>query len=336
MKNHREGTENKLSNRRMYDDDSKAEVEITVEMEQTAHETHYKVLASGQAAAQALWDFGTNLKRIRDEKLYLALGCSGFRGYCEERLSITARNGYHYIKAVDSFGVNLSSHIDIGIRKLAEFATMGSTPEERVQAIEQTYTVPSTGEQKKGSDLTLKELQEVKKALNQEKERTKEAESAKELTEELLHDAQERIDELENRPARVEVRTEYIERKPESVEREYDPLNDTLTPDDRVELELFRSRFGNVDDYNDAIRRVTTETQISGSVMGFAKAVRDLVQTYAYLQNYNSEFESMRDSTVREYVRSLEALRDFTDKVMSVASNQNTVTAEYTIIQGGN
>lgn len=87
---------------------------------QQAMELHYQILASGEAAAAALISLFQNLKRMRDEQLYIHLGVDSFMEYLEQKLNIERRQAYTYLNVLDNLQPHLlQSNAQLGITKLA-------------------------------------------------------------------------------------------------------------------------------------------------------------------------------------------------------------------------
>lgn len=87
---------------------------------QEAMELHYQILASGEAAAAALTSLFQNLKKMRDECLYIHFGVETFKEYLEEKLNIESRQAYTYINVLDNLQPYLlQSNAQLGITKLA-------------------------------------------------------------------------------------------------------------------------------------------------------------------------------------------------------------------------
>ena len=68
------------------------------------------------------------------------------------------------MKVSEELDSKRSTYSDIGMNALYQIATL---PEEHR---DQSHAIPSTGEEKKSEDMTVKELREVKRQLKQEKE----------------------------------------------------------------------------------------------------------------------------------------------------------------------
>jgi hypothetical protein len=65
----------------------------------------------------------------------------------------------------------------------------------------------------------------------------------------------------------------------------------------------------------DDVQRVDNSTEINGTALEFSTTVRSLIQRYAYLQNYKSNFASMNEISRDEYEKSFDALISFATQV---------------------
>lgn len=85
---------------------------------------HRDIVACGQAAADLLYRTATDLKRMRDEKLYLSAGFETFEQYTEDCLNIKRRQAYNYISIVEKLPAGyVQSNAQAGIAKLALIAS---------------------------------------------------------------------------------------------------------------------------------------------------------------------------------------------------------------------
>lgn len=84
-----------------------------------AMELHAQIMQSGKLAAAAMVDFARGLKRMRDDRLYLALGLETFDQYADEVVGIGKRQAYTYIRGLEQLGPRMmEEHASLGITKL--------------------------------------------------------------------------------------------------------------------------------------------------------------------------------------------------------------------------
>ena len=93
-----------------------------------------RINANAQIAAESIVAVGRDLKVMRDEKLYIKLGCQTFSEYCETKTQIKQRQAYNFIKCYETYGEQLTSIQHLGITKLAAMTALDS--EERNELIE--------------------------------------------------------------------------------------------------------------------------------------------------------------------------------------------------------
>ena len=95
------------------------ETELNLERE-SAFELDQQIKVYANMAWQNLVEACKCLKRMRDTKLYEALGYSSFGDYTKESLGIKERQAYTYISTLEKSGeVFLQSNASLGITKLA-------------------------------------------------------------------------------------------------------------------------------------------------------------------------------------------------------------------------
>lgn len=125
------------------------------EMENRAATLHRRILVNSQIAAQSLVAIAKDLRTMKDEKLYTALGCTDFDEYCEQRVGIKQRQAYNFMRVLDKYGERQLEEIShLGIAKLVELTALDE--EDRQQLIE-------SGE---AEEMSVRELKEEIARLN--------------------------------------------------------------------------------------------------------------------------------------------------------------------------
>lgn len=95
-----------------------ATMDITPEYQQ-AVDLHHRIVADAEAAASALISLAQNLKRMRDDKLFVQLGYDSFEDYTEKAVGLKRRQAYNYISALEKLPTHLlQSNAHLGITKL--------------------------------------------------------------------------------------------------------------------------------------------------------------------------------------------------------------------------
>lgn len=107
-----------------------------------------RINANARIAAEMLVSIGRDLKIMRDEKLYTALGCESFEDYCDKHTEIRQRQAYNFIKCFETYGGQLSELSNIGVTKLTLMTVLDK--DEREELIESGAA----------ADLSVRELQE--------------------------------------------------------------------------------------------------------------------------------------------------------------------------------
>ena len=186
--------------------------EIMLTEKQQAEALHKQITGYGEVIYQSLYGMCTAIKRMRDSKLYRALGHSTFESYAQEMLGMKSSQVYKYIAIADRLSADfVHSSGQIGVQKLYLLAM---TPEEtRTEIVRQNDL----------TETTVKELREQIAQLTADRDelaadRQREGLRADRLAREAQEkDAQisslsakvseqtERIDELESRPVEVAV-----------------------------------------------------------------------------------------------------------------------------------
>lgn len=197
-----------------------------------AVKTHSRIMTNGEICAKSLCEICLDLKKMRDERLYLQFDYDSFEDYCEQGVGMKARQAYNYISTVERLGAAvLQSNADLGITKLELIA--GVNPQERTRLLKDgeldelsvaqiREIVKKSKEQGEQISLLETELQEQKMQAQTEILHAKaearssaKAEVEKRLQEELKRAQKAAVKEERNKQAR---RAEEDKRKIEELQ----------------------------------------------------------------------------------------------------------------------
>lgn len=163
-----------------------------------------------QVAGQAIFEIGRRLKHVKENDLVHG----EWESYCTEQVKITPRHANRYIKVVEELGSNQTSVSDLGINALYEIATL---PEEE----REKEHVTSKGETKTVDEMTVRELQEVKRKLKQTEQQLKEEQSKEpkvvEKVVEIDNTDYEGINNLEKEKRQIEEKMNSIKLELEEI-----------------------------------------------------------------------------------------------------------------------
>lgn len=161
-----------------------------------------------QQAGQAVCEIGKRLKHVRDNDL-----AHGQWGSWLESIDVDRTSAHRMIQAYEQFS-NVATSQQLPTGKIFE---MLSLPEsiDRQEFLNQTHTIPSTGEQKTVDDMTVKEMREVKKALHEAEQRAATAEATATAEKNTARHYEKLWQQEKSRPPVVQTKTEVIEKVPE-------------------------------------------------------------------------------------------------------------------------
>ncbi len=163
-----------------------------------------RINANARVAAEMLVSIGRDLKTMRDEKLYTALGCANFEEYCDKHTEIRQREAYNFIRCFETYGGQLSELSGLGVTKLtlmtvldesdrAELIESGDAENLSVRELQKridelknkyeqlTLDYDRTSNEKQGAENEVEELKKqidaLAKTLKAEQDKNKELES---------------------------------------------------------------------------------------------------------------------------------------------------------------
>lgn len=182
---------------------------ITITPKERAAELTSRINANAAVAAQTLVSIGRDLKVMRDDKLYIELGCADFGEYCDKHTQVKQRQAYNFIKCYEKYGERLGELSGLGVTKLALMTALED--EDREELIE-------SGDAAALSTRELeKRIEELKNKYEQLTLQYDEAKTEAESNESTLEDYRKQIDKLSEELKNAEARNKELENRPVEV-----------------------------------------------------------------------------------------------------------------------
>lgn len=240
-----------------------------------AVQVHYEIITNGRIAANALAEMCRNLKRMRDEKLYLDLGHDTFEEYCENMAGIKARQAYTYISTYERLGSDvLQLNANLGITKLELLSQLPMSIRDEM------LSDPAEVEDMSASEIK-RLVEEVKKQSEQitllESEKDDLAEKAKKQKEEIADKK-----DIERELKETKKRLKETEAKLEEVEAAVDPEPPQLQIDEIIEEAKAKVK----QEYDGVIAEMEKKLKLSGV---------ETVTVKMHLSAIKSEYEKLTD-----------------------------------------
>lgn len=170
-----------------------------------AAQLHAEIINCAKTAQENLYQMAMGFKKMRDEKLYTALGYDNFGDYCEQGTEMSRRSVYNYITVVEKLPQEF-------VQRLHKFETkkllmLTEVSEENREEIIETTDLEST---------TVKELKAKIKELEV---KTAAADKASEANKKQLAKRDEEINRLKGENIKLQGRSEKSDKIKEEKER---------------------------------------------------------------------------------------------------------------------
>ena len=210
-----------------------------------------------QIAGQSIFEIGRRLKHVKKNDLVHG----EWQKYCEETLEMSRVYANRYITVYDEFK-NSNVNTSFGLNKLFQIATLPQEEREKEH-------ITSKGETKTVDEMTVRELQEIKKKLREEKEE-------KERIEKQLEQAR-RSEEIANKKLE-----EAESKEPEIVEKvvEKEVVKEVVPDHIKKRISFLEEKAGDLEKHKSEIR-------------GYEKKKREIENELA---NLLSEARKIKDS----------------------------------------
>lgn len=236
------------------------------------------------------WEIGKRLVEVKED-----LAHGNFVGWIEENFEFTIRYAQQFMKFYkQNPNAKLTSHLPSWTHAVEILSLPESV--DRQEFIQQSHSIPSTGEQKTLDEMTVKELREVKKALKQ-------AEAAKEKAEQRARQVEDKLaatvsqnsrvinqltEQLEQAKKEVKIKEVIKEVVPEKTRRQMEEDKQTITllkqEHQRLKEQIKVLEMQTTDDYDTQlldVKQKRLEKEAAISVLELRVAIKTFIEKAA-------------------------------------------------------
>lgn len=307
--------------------DEKNELQLSRDLNViTAEINSYK-----QVAGQAIFEIGRRLKHVKEHDLVHG----EWDKWCNEELGFSRRYANQYIKVAEEFGENGKTYSQLGVNALYHIATLPQEEREKEH-------VTSKGETKTVDEMTVRELQEVKRKNRDLEQAKQQAESQAEQYKKSEKIARDLLEKEQNKEPKVVEKEIYKEID----NTDYDKVNNLESEMRRIRRELdektselgeVKSNYKELDDLKDVLNKLHRERDDLLNSMDIAKVVGETKSEIEECSNaisilnqekFLGDIKSngfLRDALKKELYSLMDNASDFIEKI---DSNNNIIDAE--------
>lgn len=173
-----------------------------------------RINANAKIIAESFVAVGRDFKAMRDEKLYVELGCESFEDYCDKKTPIKQRQAYNFIKCYEKYGERLDELSGIGITKLTLMSALDdedreeliqSGDAENLSTRELEKRIKELQSQNEQLTLELGEMSKEESKLEKMKNEMEKLQAELAAQKDIQAQKDERIKALESKPVDVAV-----------------------------------------------------------------------------------------------------------------------------------
>lgn len=281
--------------------DEKNELQLSRDLNViTAEINSYK-----QVAGQAIFEIGRRLKHVKEHDLVHG----EWDKWCNEELGFSRRYANQYIKVAEEFGENGKTYSQLGVNALYHIATLPQEEREKEH-------VTSKGETKTVDEMTVRELQEVKRKNRDLEQAKQQAESQAEQYKKSEKIARDLLEKEQNKEPKVVEKEIYKEID----NTDYNRINELEDEKRRIEMELneIKNDKNKVYELKEELERLNrTRDEFLSSL-----EVSKLVGVFDSKTNtYTDDFAVILKHGNIDNILESEALTEIVDRKISVLQN---------------
>lgn len=282
-----------------------------------------------QVAGQAIFEIGKRLRHVKKNDLV-----HGKFGKWLESIDMNHNTANRFMKI--SSELNSDTYHNLGSNALYLIATISE--EER----EKEHTL-ANGETKTPDEMTVRELQEIKKSLKEEKKTRRQAEQQAEQAKKSEEIALQQLVKEKNKPPKTVQVEKIIDNTDHSLRKEVDRLQEEYDLfvekyellEEKLELaeddaERYRKMKGELNylhsEKDDLHRQIESATSISGLVVEIEHLLMDKLAPIKYSKAIREQSHSQ--VVIDNLSEIIGLVRSWTDEMEGYLSNNNIIEAE--------
>ena len=258
-----------------------------------------------QVAGQAIFEVGKRLKHVKENVEH-----GDWSDWCKS-IGMSRGQATKFMTVYEDLKTNGSMSNQIGLEALYQIATLPQEEREKEH-------VTSKGETKTVDEMTVRELQEVKRKNKELEDSKKQAEKQAEQARQSEEIALKQLEELESKEPKTiekEVIPDYLNEEIEQLKRNAESSRNAYK---EAEKELESYRLKNVNEFDEDEAKKELEKlhwEAEKSVYTFINKVDDFIESVAKFGFMDGEIASSSDVTKKRLSESVEHLKEFTRRM---------------------
>lgn len=301
-----------------------------LELSTNLNEIELEIQWHKENAGRSVWEIGRRLNHVKERDLVHG----EFMKWCESKINMTSTQANKFMKIAKEFSDSKST-LNLGVEALYLIATLPEEEREKEHALK-------SGETKTPDEMTVRELQELKKQLKEKDTQLEQAKRSEQIAIDKLEEEQNKEPEVIEKEIEIEripddydyyksnyeatrSNYEFYKKQNEELRNEMKELERRIADDSADDEEVERLK----KDLKEANDKMVSRDKEYRRLDNFKKDTEEFIHKYAPMKYFNDFDEVLRDrQAFGELEETLDVLEKWIKETKEELPNQIIIEGE--------